>query len=333
MTNRERLVNTLHFRPVDRLPRIEWASWWTQTIERWKGEDLPFELPYEKISDYWGLDGLKQIWCAPRSSGCPTPRFHGSGIMETEKDYEELHPYLFPKEPIKKYVEQLKKWKPLHDRGEISIWLSFDGFFWFPRTLFGIENHLYAFYDYPELMHRMNQEESDYILTCIEELCQVLTPDFMTFAEDMSYNNGPMLSKKAFDEFLKPYYLKTVPIIKEKGIIPMVDTDGDVTKLIPWLREVGIEGILPLERQAGVDVAEIRRMYPDFRLIGAYDKTIMHKGEAAMRQEFERLLHVMRTGGFIPSVDHQTPPDVSTENYRVYLKLLKEYTEKGAISG
>jgi hypothetical protein len=33
---------------------------------------------------------------------------------------------------------------------------------------------------------------------------------------------------------------------------------------------------------------------------------------------------VMRSGGFIPSVDHQTPPGVSLENYRVYLKLFRE---------
>ncbi len=55
---------------------------------------------------------------------------------------------------------------------------------------------------------------------------------------------------------------------------------------------------------------------------------VMSRGEAAMRAEFERLLPLMRQGGFIPSVDHQTPPGVSLENYRIYLKLLKEYSEK-----
>ena len=50
------------------------------------------------------------------------------------------------------------------------------------------------------------------------------------------------------------------------------------------------------------------------------------KGEAAMRSEFERIAPLMKTGGFIPSVDHQTPPSVSMENYRIFLKLLNEYT-------
>jgi hypothetical protein len=34
----------------------------------------------------------------------------------------------------------------------------------------------------------------------------------------------------------------------------------------------------------------------------------------------------MKSGGFIPSVDHQTPPGVSLGQYRVYLGLLEEYT-------
>ena len=45
-----------------------------------------------------------------------------------------------------------------------------------------------------------------------------------------------------------------------------------------------------------------------------------------MRAGFERLAPLMKTGGFIPSVDHQTPPGVSLEQYRVYLRLLDEYT-------
>jgi hypothetical protein len=75
-------------------------------------------------------------------------------------------------------------------------------------------------------------------------------------------------------------------------------------------------------------VAQIREQFPDFRMIGGFDKTVMHLGEEAIRKEFERLLPVMRLGGFIPSVDHQTPPAVSLDDYQLYVTLLKEYCEK-----
>jgi hypothetical protein len=47
-----------------------------------------------------------------------------------------------------------------------------------------------------------------------------------------------------------------------------------------------------------------------------------------MRQEFERLMPLMRQGGFVPGVDHQTPPGVSLEQYRLFVRLLKEYASR-----
>jgi uroporphyrinogen-III decarboxylase len=155
-------------------------------------------------------------------------------------------------------------------------------------------------------------------------------PTFTTIAEDMSYNHGPMLSKALFDEFLAPYYRRLVPRLRERGVIVMVDTDGDPTRMVPWLEEVGVQGVLPLERQAGVDGMRIREVHPRTMMIGHFDKMVMDRGERAMRAEFERLLPLMRTGGFIPSVDHQTPPHITIEEYRLYRRLLDEYTEAGA---
>ena len=83
-----------------------------------------------------------------------------------------------------------------------------------------------------------------------------------------------------------------------------------------------------LERQSGVDVVRIRKNYPRLLMMGGYDKMVLSKDEAAMRAEFERVLPVMRSGGFVPSVDHQTPPGVSLENYRTYIRLLGEYVVK-----
>jgi hypothetical protein len=68
-------------------------------------------------------------------------------------------------------------------------------------------------------------------------------------------------------------------------------------------------------------------------MMGGYDKMMMNKGEVAMRAEFERLLPVMRTGGFIPSVDHQTPPGVSLDNYRSYIRLFGEYAARACGMG
>jgi uroporphyrinogen-III decarboxylase len=74
----------------------------------------------------------------------------------------------------------------------------------------------------------------------------------------------------------------------------------------------------------------LREAHPELILIGHYDKMVMNRGEDAIRGEFERLLPLMRSGRFVPSVDHQTPPGVSLEEYRVYLEAFREYAQLGA---
>jgi uroporphyrinogen-III decarboxylase len=214
------------------------------------------------------------------------------------------------------------------EQGDVVLWFTVDGFFWFARRLLGIERHLYAFYDQRELMHRINADLADWILLVIEQVCSFCTPDFMTFAEDMSYNHGPMLSKAMFDEFMRPYYDRVIPALRRHGVVPIIDSDGDISVPAHWFAEAGIEGILPLERQAGLDIAALRSDHPRMKFIGHFDKMAMLRGKEAMRAEFERLLPTAARGGFLVSCDHQTPPGVSYDRYRCYVDLFHEYAAK-----
>jgi hypothetical protein len=331
MNHVERFNAVMNFKDFDRLPIVEWAGWWDKTIDRWREEGLSEDLADKgEIREALGLDCWRQLWISPQGRECPKPESHGAGIIGSERDYENIKPFLYPEDPFD--GEKYSQWRALHEKGDMVIWITLLGFFWFPRNLFGIEKHLYSFYDHPDLMKRINRDLVDYNLRALDKFCnEVCTPEFMTFAEDMSYNHGPMLSKELFDEFLAPCYRQIVPALEERGILPVVDSDGDVTEMIPWLESVGVKGLLPWEKQSGVDIAEVRKRHPEFRMIGGFDKTVMKHGESAMRAEFERLLPVMRQGGYIPGVDHQTPPDVSLELYRdTFLPLLREYCERAA---
>ncbi|HEY3291603.1 MAG TPA: uroporphyrinogen decarboxylase family protein [Anaerolineae bacterium] len=329
MTPRERFHAVMNFQPFDRLPIVEWAVWWDQTIDRWHTENLPQGTKNRySINRHFGVELYAQQWVASLGPKCPREPSHGAGIIRDMDDYERIRPLLYSPHAVD--MAWLRLWAERQKRGEAVLWFSLDGFFWFPRVLLGIERHLYAFFDQPELMHRINSDLAEFQLRVIDRICSVCTPDFMTFGEDMSYNHGPMISKASFDEFLMPYYRRVIPRLKEHGILVIIDSDGDVTVPAHWFEEAGIDGVLPLERQAGVDIAVLRAQHPRMRFIGHFDKMTMPKGEHAMRAEFERLLPTAAQGGFIISVDHQTPPGVSYDQYRTYLKLFREYAVKAA---
>ena len=322
MTTRERFRAVMNFQSFDRLPVVEWAPWWGKTIERWHGEGLPPSLEGYDINRHFGLDVYICIYVQCLKA-VPDGLEEKVGVVSDMDDYVRARQYLYPWPIIDREWWQAQA--EAYDRGEVVLLCEPPGYFFFARDLLGIEEHLLAFYDHPELLHAINADLADYHLRIFEELCTICRPDLVSFAEDMSYNHGPMLSKVMFDEFMRPYYERVVPRLKDYGLFVIVDSDGDITEPAGWFQAAGVEGMLPLEHQAGVDVCKLRRMYPDMRYIGCFDKMTMNRGETAMRAEFERLLPVAREGGLVIGCDHQTPPGVSLQDYELYLRLFREY--------
>ena len=329
MNAHERFAAYLAGKPVDRAPVIEWAPWWHLTVQRWLGEGLPHDMANtEALQGYFGLDKCLQTSVGCRTAKTPRAAEYGSGIMKDEADYEAIRSTLFP-DPESLLSDGHFEWlKRTHDRGDTLHFFTVEGFFWYPREMFGIEDHLYSFYDHPELLKRMAEDYTEWLIQVFHAVFSRHRFDFMSFAEDMSYNNGPMISKALFDEFLAPYYKRVIGVIHTYGIPVFIDSDGDITEAVDWYAEVGADGMFPLERQAGVDVSTYLDKQPSMAFIGHFDKMCMKFGEEAMRREFERLLPSMRRGKLIASCDHQTPPDVSIDNYRIYVKLFYEYAAK-----
>ena len=214
--------------------------------------------------------------------------------------------------------------KDAHQRGDFPIRLNLEGFFWTPRELMGIEPHLFAFYDQPDLLHAINETILDVYTQKLPLLLELIPADVVYIMEDLSGKNGPMLSPELFDAFVGSYYARLVPVLKANGVRHVfVDTDGDFMRLIPHFIKAGIEGFLPLDVNAGMDITAVRRLYPELKLIGGYNKLRIAEGQDAIEREFERILPVIRQGGYIPGADHQVPPSASLEDYRFYIRLLK----------
>lgn len=325
MTASQRIRALIKGEKIDRLPVIEWAPWWHLTVQNWQKQGLPAEAAQSvySLQHHFGLDKCIQTYFYVRSPETPVASEFGSGIIKNEADYERIKPTMY-KEPrlSEEYIEWLKK---THNDGDTVHFFTVEGFFWMPRELFGVEEHLYSFYDAPDLLKRICDDYLNWLKKVVDYVGETFKFDFMSFAEDMSYNLGPMLGKECFDEFLAPYYNKIIPEIKALDVPVFIDSDGDITLAVDWYNQVGADGMFPLERQAGVDVSVYIKKHPEMTFLGHYDKMVMNKGEAAIRAEFERLMPSARNGKLIISVDHQTPPEVSYEDYKLFVKIFKEY--------
>jgi uroporphyrinogen decarboxylase len=201
------------------------------------------------------------------------------------------------------------------------------GGYMYLRSLIGPEDLLYKFYDEPDLIHDCMKTWLELADAVIARHQEHVTLDELFIAEDICYNNGPLISPDMIHEFLFPYYQQIITNIKARQIDKSrkfffkVDTDGAADPVIPLYRELGMNVMTPFEVASGCDVVQTGKQYPDLVICGGIDKRILAKTKADIDRELERILPVMRErGGYIPTCDHGVPEEVSYENYLHYRK-------------
>ena len=151
-----------------------------------------------------------------------------------------------------------------------------------------------------------------------------VSDDVACFWEDMSGKHGSLISPSMFKEFMTPNYQRIINFLKEKKIkYFLVDTDGDVSQLIPLFLDAGINVMYPFEQQAGNDLIEIRKKYPQLRMLGGFDKSTLDKGKSEIENELKKMRFMIWQGGYIPYADHLIPANVNWDNFKYYRERLK----------
>ena len=198
-----------------------------------------------------------------------------------------------------------------------------NGFYWRAREFMGTENLSYAWYDYPELMHEMMEFFADFIIETSRPVLEKIDVEYFTLNEDMSMKNGPLLSPDTFRTFIFPHLKRMVEFFKSHGTKYFaVDTDGNPTLLLPLLLDAGVDVLWPIERAADFHPLEIRKQFgKSLRLWGGVDKRALADGPDAIRKHLAELIPFIEEGGYIPTVDHLIPPDVSWDNFRYYMEM------------
>ena len=223
------------------------------------------------------------------------------------------------------------EWLPAAYRDrDYPLGVVMDGFFSIPRELMGIEKQLVMYYDDPQLMHDINRHLAQVWLAVLEEIVSRVNLDFVYVWEDMAFRNGPLISPGLFEEFIVPYSTAKQAKFDGRGVDTIcVDTDGNCWKLIPGFLKSGVSGLYPFEVQAGMDVVEVRKQFPQLLIIGGLDKMKLAQSKEAIDAELEaKLPPLLSQGGFIPHCDHLVHPDVPWDNFLYYRRKIGQYVER-----
>jgi len=359
MTEQERFHETMKFGNPDRPPYRELPCW-PETYQRWHPEGYPKHVDYKV---YFGFDRyepvgietdihpvfeeeiieetdehiIKTDWRGVKvklaRGSRSIPYFYSFPVTDRTsfREFKKcLDPSTVTRYPLgwKTYVNELKK-------RDYAIYMGTArtiGFFGPIREWVGPETLLMAFYDDPVWVHEMMDFYADFIIQVTTPLLKEVTPDCIHFFEDMAYRGGPLISPDFFQKFMMEPYRRVLDHFR-KYEVPffVVDSDGNVDKLIPLFIELGLHGMYPFEVQAGMDIREVRKKYgKNFVIWGGIDKRKLTGSKKDIEEEvYAKLPLMLESGGYIPMLDHEAPPDISFDNFCYYLRLIRDICEKG----
>jgi len=195
------------------------------------------------------------------------------------------------------------------------------------RNWMGVENMSYLMYDARDVYADIVMTLADLTCWALDQVLPKIQVEMGFGWEDICGRSGPLVSPKIFDECVAPGYRKIRNKLEEYGVkLYGIDSDGDVTRLVGHWLEAGVNLQFPIE--VGVwkgDARDFRQRYgQELRIIGNFDKLTLEKNHAAVEAEFERLLPLMKEGGFIMMPDHLITPGVALDDYIWYLERVRE---------
>lgn len=245
-----------------------------------------------------------------------------SSFIEMKKRYNPHFPIRYPK-----YWNDLVRCYNGRDYPLMLTGLGQFGFYSMLRRWMGTENACTIFYDDPILTNEMLDFLTEFFIELTKRALNDVEIDWYNCFEDFAFKTGPLISPSIFKEFLLPRYKKINEHLRKHGVdIISLDSDGNIEVFLPMIIEAGFNHICPMEQAAGMDAVKIRKKYgKSLAFLGSIDKREIAKGKKEIETELLRQVpFLLETGGYIPTLDHTFPPDISYENFMYYLDLKRK---------
>lgn len=353
MTYREYFNAIMHYEKVDRMPVVHWTGW-AETMTRWYAEGLPREADvhafFDTVPPWAGLWTHLNLFPAfEEETFAETDDYRifrdGDGVICQAWKHQSCIPHYidFTLKDASGWPEYKKRLQPDPARipadldariaqieaSGLPIEFEIASMMGWIRNWMGVENMSYLMYDDRDVYADMVMTLADLTCWMIDQVFPRLHSkvDYAHGWEDICGKAGPLVSPDIFDECVAPGYRKIRSKLEEYGVDLLgIDSDGDVRDLIGHWLDAGVNVQFPIEVGTWKgDAREYRKIYgKELRVFGNFDKMTLEQSHTAVEAELERLLPLMREGGFILLPDHLITPGVALADYQWYLNRVRE---------
>jgi len=270
MTNRERVLNTLNRRPVDRFPWMARLSIWYSHHKKQGTLPEEFEeMTLREAEEHLGIDESARDVCCYRKEwqdveirkteengiisrefltpvGTVSTRTQATEylhamtvehMVKTEADYPVVE-FMYKNRQIIPTPEKVAEYdEKIGDAGLPMVWLDLDPMSWIMRSIVGQQNFYYHLADFPERIESLYE-----VMT--EQCLQIQDAALACSARLVLQGNhfeGSMVPPPMYEKYMLPYFREFADRLHEEGKWMVCHADADTRLLVDLLKDSGYD--------------------------------------------------------------------------------------------
>lgn len=193
--------------------------------------------------------------------------------------------------------------------------------------LTGYENLCLSLYDDPGFLKELAALNNGYALPGVAAMAEAGV-DGIIIAEDLGDSARELISLHHFREIYLPYIAEIVESIQAHDLPVILHSCGHITQFLDDLVGLGLDGIHPLQRTAGMDLAAVKEAYGHrICIIGNIDssRTLPYGSEEDVVEEVREALRIaMPGGGYVLASDHSLHDGIPVANILTMFEIARE---------
>lgn len=253
-------------------------------------------------------------------AGKPRKSLNQPGIFAECESIKEIEEFEWPNARYLDFSNCIARLDDASSNGMAVVGGMWMPFFHVVSDFFGMDNYFIKMYTNPDVILAATEKVVDFYLEankrCLDAMGDKLDAAF--FGNDFGSQLDLLISPKAFNRFVLPYFKKLIEQMKSYNLKVILHSCGSIRKVIPQLIDAGVDALHPLQAKAvGMDAESLAKEYKnDLIFMGGVDtqELLPFGTPQQIKQEVKRLKSVFGDG-FIVSPSHEALlPNVSIEN-------------------
>jgi hypothetical protein len=184
----------------------------------------------------------------------------------------------------------------------------------------GLEIYTFFSAEYPDTLLEYMELSTENAVNKANAAADLTLSPVVLIAEDFSTKQGPIFSPTFLHKYHYPYVKRLTRAWKKHGFKVIYHSDGNYKSVIPDLISCEVDGFYCLEPNCGMDIVELKKLYPTMVWAGGVDGVdLLERGtpEQARAEVRRHILETgaLRNGGMLIGSSSEINPPIHPENF------------------